>query len=144
MNLLIDYAMRFVGKPYEWGGKTPVVGGYDCSGYASEILRFAGLIGNREILNSQQLYDRFSRTGTQCAVGSAGALAFYGESVTKINHVAFMVDRYRILEAGGGDSTTLTPEDADRRGAMVRGRLVDYRGKPVAIVKPRYATIGLI
>lgn len=144
MNLLIDYAMQFVGKPYEWGGKVPVVGGLDCSGLACEILRFAGLIGNRETLNAQMLFDRFSKTGTQSLVGSAGALAFYGESVTKITHVAFMVDRYRVIEAGGGDETTTTEEEADRRGAMVRGRTVGYRGMPVAIVKPRYATIGLV
>jgi cell wall-associated NlpC family hydrolase len=144
VNLLIDYAMQFVGKPYEWGGKVPVVGGYDCSGYVCEILRFAGLVGSREILNAQMLHDRFSKSGTTSATPTPGALIFYGESVVKIAHVAFAVDRYRILEAGGGGRETDTAEEADKAGAMVRGRLITARKDLVSIVKPRYATIGLV
>lgn len=141
MALLVDYAMRWVGKPYIWADKCPVVGGFDCSGLVCEILRFGGIVG-REDLNSQMLFDRFSKSGTM-GVRGAGVLAFYGSSVTRITHVAFMVSPYQIVEAGGGDSTTTTPEEADRRRAMVRGRLIDYRGDLVATVKPRYAPIGI-
>lgn len=143
MDLLLAYAMSFVGKPYQWGDKSPVLGGFDCSGFVCEAwLRPAGLVGNKEDLNAQMLYNRFDPTGTH-GVRGIGTLAFYGESVTKISHVAVMVCPYRILEAGGGDSTTTTPEAADARRAMVRMRLVAYRGDLVATVKPRYATIGL-
>ncbi len=141
MDLLITYAMQFVGKPYIWGDKTPVLGGFDCSGFVCEILRFAGEIGNKESLSSQQIFDRFY---PNCKHGtlSAGSLAFFGQDVTKIDHVAFMVNPYQILEAAGGDSTTLTPEDADARGAMVRGRLLKYRSDFLQTIKPQYIKIG--
>jgi cell wall-associated NlpC family hydrolase len=142
MNRLVDYALHFVKTPYQWADKSPVLGGYDCSGFVCEVLRAAGLVGNKEVLNAQMLFDRFSVTGTT-SVRAAGSLAFYGESITKIDHVAFMIDQYRIIEAGGGDSTTTTLEAADLRNAMVRMRLVGYRSDLVATVKPRYATIGL-
>lgn len=143
MQLLTAYALTFVGTPYEWGGKSHVAGGLDCSGFVSELMRSAGTLGNSEVLNSQMLYDRFAKDGT-LGVYSAGTLVFYGESVTKITHVAFMVDAYRIIEAGGGTSETTTLEAADKRNAMVRIRHVHYRGDLVATVKPRYAKIGLI
>lgn len=143
MDLLIMYAMQFVGKPYIYGDKSPVIGGYDCSGYVCEILRFAGLIGYNEHLNSQMLFDKFSSDGSRSSIG-AGTLVFYGQSVTKITHVAFMVSPYQILEAGGGDSKTSSPEKGDANIAMVRGRHMSYRKDLVATVKPRYGKIGLI
>lgn len=138
---MIAYAMQFIGKPYIFGDKSPVLGGYDCSGYVCDILRFAGLVGKID-LNAQSLFDLFHVNGTP-GVKSAGTLAFYGQSVTSIDHVAFMVDAFRILEAAGGDHTTTTIEEADRRHAMVRGRLLNYRADLVATVRPRYATIGI-
>jgi|GEM_PF-6708883 len=142
MDLLIRYAFSFVGTPYKFGGNNPLQGGIDCSGFVCEVLRFAGLVGNKEDLSAQMLYDRFHNTGTE-GVKGPGVLAFYGESVTKITHVAFMVDQFRILEAGGGDSSTDTLAEAAVRGALVRGRLLEYRQDLVATVRPRYARIGV-
>lgn len=115
----------------------------DCSGYVCELLRFAGEVGPREDLTAQQIHDQLDTTGTAGTRGP-GVIAFYGQSVTKISHVAFMVDAYRILEAGGGDRTTDTREEAAARGALVRGRLLDYRQDLVATVRPRYRRIGLV
>jgi cell wall-associated NlpC family hydrolase len=142
MDLLIRYAMSMAGTPYAYGGNN-VLQGIDCSGFVCEVLRFAGLVGNKEDLTAQQLFDKFEQTGT-VGVFAAGALAFYGSSLTKISHVAFMVDAHRILEAGGGDSTTHSVADAAKRNALVRGRLAKYRADFLVTVKPRYATIGLI
>lgn len=142
MDLLIAYAMTFVGTPYKYAGNNPLQGGMDCSGFVGEVLRFSGLVGNKEDLTAQELYDRFESSGS-LGSRSAGSLAFYGKSVTQITHVAFMVDQYRILEAGGGQSSTVSIEDAAAKNAMVRGRLVNYRQDLVATVKPRYALIGM-
>lgn len=140
---LIAYAMQFVGTPYRWGGNNPMQGGVDCSGYVCEILRFAGLIGSRQDLSAQGLFDLLSRDGTPGVFG-AGVIAFYGASVTKISHVAFMTSAYQILEAGGGDSSTDTTPEAAERNAMVRGRHLRHRADLVATVRPRYAKIGVV
>ncbi len=143
MDMLIDYAMQFVGKPYKYGGNNPMQGGMDCSGYVCEIFRFAGVVGNKEDLTASGLYLKFEHTGTH-GIRGPGVLAFFGPSLTNITHVAFMVDAYRILEAGGGDSSTDTIEEAAARNAMVRGRTLAYRGDLVGTLKPRYSTIGII
>jgi cell wall-associated NlpC family hydrolase len=137
IELLIQYSMRFVGKPYIWGDKSPVLGGFDCSGFVCEVLRFAGLVGNKEVLNAQSLFNRFAASGRMVSHG-AGALAFYGKGPTQITHVALMVSEDQILEAGGGDSTTTSEAAADGRNAMVRGRTLRYRGDLVAVMMPTY------
>lgn len=142
MDLLIRYAFTFANVPYKFGGNSPLDGGIDCSGFVCEVLRFAGLVG-REDLTAQSLYDRFARDGT-LAVRGPGVLAFYGKSVAHITHVAFMVDAYRILEAGGGRADTDTLPEAAALNARVRGRLLEYRGDLVITVRPRYGTIGLV
>ncbi len=143
MYRTIEYAMHFVGKPYIWGDKVPVLGGFDCSGIVCEILRSVGLVG-KENLNAQMLFNRFHITGYHGAPPGAGVLAFYGTKVTDISHVAFMIDPYRIIEAGGGDHTTTTPEAADARGAMVRIRLLSHRPDLLTLIKPRYSAIGVV
>lgn len=141
MDELIRYAYSFVKTPYAYGDKSPIIGGFDCSGFVCEILRMAGEVGNKEILNAQMLYDRFSKNG-RVGVSQRGCLAFYGESLFKVNHVAFMVSPYQILEAGGGDSSTDTLAEADANNAMVRGRLVQYRRDLLCTIRPHYTKIG--
>lgn len=139
MDILRDYAIRFVGKPYVWGGELPAPP--DCSGYVQELLRSCGEdpAGDQ---TAQGLYDWFETRGRH-QIQKCGSLVFYGQSVRAISHVAMMIDQYRIVEAAGGDSTTKTEADALKRpGAMVRMRLLDYRRDRVAIVRPHYSFIG--
>ena len=140
MNLLIQYAMSFVGVSYRWGGENP--NGMDCSGLVQEILRAAGIDPPGD-QTAQALYDHFVSKSSHNAF-AAGAIAFYGQSIIKISHVAFMIDPYRIIEAGGGGSKTRTKEDADLQNAFVRVRLVKHRNDFLGTLKPNYASIGLI
>lgn len=141
MNLLISYAMSFVGTPYKFGGNNPMQGGLDCSGYVNLILRFGGEIGVKEDLTAQGIYDKLEKNGSHGVMGP-GSIAFFGKSVREITHVAFMVDQYRILEAGGGNHKTQTIEDAAQNNAMVRGMILKHRSDLVATIKPRYSAIG--
>lgn len=143
LSLVILYAHSFAGNPYRFGGNNPLQGGMDCSGYVCEVLRYAGVVGNKEDLTAQELFDRFFITGS-VGVREPGSLAFYGASPAKIAHVALLTSRFQILEAGGGDSTTDSIAEAAARNAMVRGRLLNYRTDLVNVIKPRYGTIGLI
>jgi cell wall-associated NlpC family hydrolase len=140
MEWLIHYALRFVNIPYVYGGNYPPTG-LDCSGLCSEILKAGGAIGNKEDLTAQQLFERFQHNGRWNSY-AAGSLVFYGESVTKISHVAWMIGSGMIIEAGGGMSTTRTIEEAKSLNAFVRVRQWNYRKDFVAIIRPTYPLIG--
>lgn len=140
MQILKDYAMSFVGKPYLWGGNNPAFGA-DCSGFAQELLASAGIDPTGD-QSAQGLFDYFSKNGAW-NVYLCGSLAFYGKSVSEITHVAMFVDPYRVIEAGGGDSTTTTLQAAEKKGASVRIRLYDARKDTVAVVRPYYTRIGV-
>lgn len=135
LAIILDYAFQFVGTPYIWGGNN-ILQGVDCSGYANEIARFSGLIG-KEDLKAHDLYLRLSAMPGATDNRGAGAYVFYG-SHDAITHVGFMVDENRILEAGGGGRSVKTVERAREKGALVRGRMIDYRPDRIAIVMPPY------
>lgn len=140
MEWLIHYALAFVKIPYRFGGNYPPTG-LDCSGLVCEILKAGGAIGNKEDLSAQELFNRFQDNGRWNAY-SPGTLVFYGESTAKITHVAWMIGSGMVIEAGGGLSTTVTLEDAEKQNAFVRVRQWNYRKDFVAIIRPTYPMIG--
>ncbi len=141
MQHIIDYAKSFLGVPYIWGGSSRLTG-LDCSGLVQEILLGAGIDPPGD-QSAQALYDHFEKNSTWNVTG-AGSLVFYGKSVKQITHIAFMIDKYLVIEAGGGGSDCLTIEDAKKKNAVVRMRPYDQRSDKVAVLKPSYARIGII
>lgn len=135
MQFLIAYAMQFVGTHYYWSGDDPL-GGFDCSGFASELMRAAGVLKYNERLSSQGLFNRFERNGNYAL--KAGALSFYGKSVNEISHVGFCLDALSMLEAGGGNSTTTLVETAAAQNAFVRIRPIRYRKDYLTAIYPPY------
>lgn len=135
MDLLIDYALRFVSVPYVWGGAHPVEG-FDCSGYVQEVLRSVGCDPQGD-QTSQALHDHFNRVGKPTDP-QAGALVFFGRSDKRITHVAFMIDNHRMVEAGGGGSKTTSVDAAVRDEAFVRVRPLTNRRDLVAVIMPDY------
>ena len=109
--------------------------GYDCSGLAQEILASVGEdpAGDQ---TAHSLYRHFLRYG-KSGVKEAGALAFYG-SATKISHVGFCIDQFRMVEAGGGGSAVKTVEDAARKNAYIRIRPITFRSDLIDTIMPQY------
>ena len=143
MMKVYDYAMQLVGLPYRWGGDDTIEG-FDCSGLVQEILATTGE-HPPEDKTAQGLFDYFSERGRgSFNTYGLGSLAFYGRSVTKITHVAFCLDTYRMIEAGGGGSKTHSVDDAAKHNAYVRVRLIDSRKDLQAVIKPYYRKIGVI
>jgi cell wall-associated NlpC family hydrolase len=140
MQNVLAYAFRLIGIPYKWGGSNPVTG-FDCSGLVQEILSSAGIDPSGD-QSAQALYDYFEKNGSFGTWG-AGALAFFGKDAKNISHVAFCIDTYRMIEAGGGDHLVLTTNDAAAKNAFVRVRLIKSRKDFVAVIKPSYAPIGI-
>lgn len=127
----IDYAWKFVGTPYEWGGENPF--GMDCSGFISEVLQAVGVLPRGARLTAQTLYDRFKIKGS--AAPAAGLLVFYGASVLEITHVELLIDDEHTLGASGGGSSVVDLKTADAANAFVKLRPMMLRNL-VAIVDP--------
>lgn len=138
MELLRAVALSFLNTPYRWAGDDPT--GLDCSGLVIEILKSVGLAPPNDV-TAQGLFDYFEAPGSWNKY-SIGALAFYGQSVTKITHVAMLLDQHRIIEAGGGGSKVTDTASAIAVNAFVRIRPIRYRSDLVAVIKPSYYTIG--
>lgn len=136
MKFLTAYALSFIGVNYKWGGENPI-SGFDCSGLVQEILRSVGLdpLGDQ---SAQALYECFKLCPT---AKEAGAIAFYGKSLSEISHVAFMIDPFRIVEAGGGGSKTTDSVHADSVNAFVRIRPYNHRKDFLISVLPFYPTL---
>lgn len=141
MKTLVEYAKSFIGVPYKWGGSSRLTG-LDCSGLVQEILSSVGMDPEGD-QTAQGLFDHFEKHG-RLGVYGPGALAFYGKSYREISHIAFAVDTYRIIEAGGGGSKVTTLDEAAKENACVRMRLIKYRKDFQAIIMPHYTSIGMI
>lgn len=142
MQTLRELAMSYLGLPYKYGGNNPITG-FDCSGLVCELLKSCGVLPHGADLNAQGLYDLLEKSGSVDRWGM-GSVAFYGKDPLNITHVAFCLDQYRMIEAGGGDRTTLTAADAAAKNACVRIRPIKYRSDFMVVIKPDYARIGII
>lgn len=135
MKLLIDILMSQLGKPYIFGGKSPVRG-FDCSGLVEWGLESVGFNfpGN---YNAQMLRDYFYINGFE-SLAQPGALVFFGKSNKQVSHVGFLINPLLMIEAGGGESDTLTVDEAEKRQACVRIRPYTRRKDVVDIIMPVY------
>lgn len=135
MKILEKHAWSLINIPYSWGGDDAT--GFDCSGLVLELLQGCGVIRHKFDTTAQGLYNMFDSKGVHNSKGF-GALVFFGKSKIRITHVGFMLDNFRMLEAGGGGSHIKTLEDAIKYNAFTRIRPIDIRSDLVAIIKPRY------
>jgi cell wall-associated NlpC family hydrolase len=132
------YALQFVGINYLWGGDDPLRG-YDCSGFAQELLRaFGGHPKSESDLTAQGLYDILLTKEGQYNNSAVGALAFYGKDFRRIIHVAAVIGNNLVIEAGGGGSATTSLDAAISQNAFVRIRPMKYRADFITTVLPKY------
>jgi cell wall-associated NlpC family hydrolase len=124
-DLLIDYALKFIGINYKWGGSNPM-SGFDCSGLVQECLRGVGLLPDPTDHSAQELHDYFKMNGNPARI-KRGCIAFYGRSLTEIIHVALLIDDNHIIEAGHGGPRVVDAKTADANDAFIRIRPVMYR-----------------
>jgi len=138
-DLLKRYLISLLGVRYTYGlnpaGGDDPVGGFDCSGLACEFLRAAGAVPWNFRMSAQMLYLKYS---FQPHVADFGDLAFYGKDRNHITHVGICWDSKFMVEAGGGDATTQTPEESARKNAFVRIRPIFYRKDFLCFARPSY------
>ena len=124
LDIMIDYAMRFVGVPYIWGGAHPQQG-FDCSGLVQEALASVGLDPPGD-QTAASLYDALKVSAFQPIENpTRGALLFFGSP--KLSHVAIALSQHIMIEAGGGGDHTKTVAGAIAARAAVRLRPIESR-----------------
>lgn len=137
MQIVLSVGLSLLNTPYRWGGRAPNEG-LDCNEIVQIILNAGGadLPGDQ---TAQQLFNYFSQPANHISQDpQLGALVFYGNAKSQISHVAWCVDRRRHIEAAGGDSTTRSFEDANRRGAFAKLTPIRFGLKLQGIFLPEY------
>lgn len=118
----------FLMVPYHYGGDD--FSGIDCSGLVVEGLKAAGVIN--QDLSAEGLWQLFNKPAYQVPLPRDGALAFWFDDAGKAYHVAVCISWSGqipafCITADGGDSQTLTTDDAIKRNAFVKIRPISRR-----------------
>ncbi|NNF02016.1 MAG: C40 family peptidase, partial [Bacteroidia bacterium] len=92
---VIEAALRFLGSPYLWGGKT--VYGCDCSGFVQVIYKLAGIKLKRDSHEQAEEGSHISLLEE----ASQGDLAFFDNKEGKIMHVGILLNDDKIIHASG-------------------------------------------
>jgi SH3-like domain-containing protein len=94
LDQMIEQAMRFLGLPYLWGGKTPL--GLDCSGFAQLVYKIAGI----ELLRDAYMqFDQPNLEKVEKGKEKKGDLVFFGREGGKISHVGIMINEKEFINA---------------------------------------------
>jgi cell wall-associated NlpC family hydrolase len=128
-----EYAKSFIGIPYRWAGNDPMAG-FDCSGFVIEVLKGVGLLPRRGDWTAAKLYDRFKNLVVMTP--TEGCLVFYENGVSDIVHVEYCCNEYLSIGASGGNSRTITVQDAIENDAYVKMRPIVSRKYIFAYVDP--------
>lgn len=89
---VVNYALKFEGNPYVWGG-TSLTNGADCSGFTQSVFRDMGISIPRDSRSQ-------ASSGRTVSVSSVkpGDLIFYAKGGS-INHVALYIGNGRVISA---------------------------------------------
>ena len=96
---IINYAKRFLGIDYVWGGSTPK--GFDCSGFVKYVYSKFGITLNRVSANQAKQGTTVKKANLQ-----AGDLVFFDTNggYNHINHVGLYIGSGKFIQASSGNS----------------------------------------
>ena len=89
---LAEYALKFVGGKYKYGGNTPA--GFDCSGFVQYVYKYAG---GMNLLRNSAAQATQGRTVTEETM-QVGDLLFYSNG-SRINHVAIYIGDGKVVHS---------------------------------------------
>ena len=134
-----EYAARFIGRPYIFGGNTPTPG-WDCSALIGEVLRAFGYLGKVD-WQAQRIFDFLRANGWVQVSGLVipdSAILFFGADVDSIEHCAIAYGDGQMVEAAGGDSKCLSEQEAAKQIAFTRLRPITWRKDfKAALIPPK-------
>ena len=129
-----EYALKFIGRPYIWGGdgSGKCGGGFDCSGLVLECLLAFGKMPKGD-LTAQGINDKLYAMGWRQGLSvKEGDILFFGKDTKHITHVALAISDRLMVEAGGGGSKCKTPATST---GMVWVRPISWRNNLVAALR---------
>ena len=138
-KLFVSYALQFVGIQYRWGGDDPLAG-YDCSGFAQELLAAFGADPPGD--QTAHALQEWCKKNKFIPKKGPGCLAFYGKP-DRVTHVGVMLSEEIMIEAGGGGSRTTSTAAAIQQNAYIRLRPLNRRRDLVALYNPFYKNLPL-
>lgn len=96
---MIDFAMKYLGTPYVWGGNS-LTRGVDCSGFVKQVFTQYGY-GSNMPRTSRDMAAKYSKVSASEA--KAGDLVFYHNLKTGVvDHVAIYIGNGKIIHACNG------------------------------------------
>lgn len=96
---MLDYAQRFLGTPYVWGGNS-LTKGVDCSGFVKQIFTQYGYGSNMPRV-SRDMAKKYTKISASEA--KAGDLVFYHNLKTGVvDHVAIYMGNGKVIHARNG------------------------------------------
>ena len=94
---LAEFACRFVGNPYVWGG-TSLINGTDCSGFVQSVYQHYGI--SLERISREQARTAGQVVEVSLKTLQPGDLLFYAKGGT-VTHVAIYIGNGKIVHAAG-------------------------------------------
>jgi cell wall-associated NlpC family hydrolase len=116
---IVEYACRFIGNPYVWGG-TSLTSGADCSGFVQSVYKYFGI--SLERVSKEQAKTAGEKVEVSLATLQPGDLLFYAKAST-VNHVAIYIGDGKIVHAAGR-KYGITISDYDYRKAYRARRVI--------------------
>lgn len=122
---LLEYALKFVGVPYLWGGRSPF--GFDCSGFTQRVYGLFGVVIPRDAYQ-QASWAGFERVPAD-AIAPGDLLFFRGKEDPRgrgITHVGMALDPPWFIHAAGGSGVCIASLQAEEAGRNLShgGRLI--------------------
>lgn len=124
-NEFVHYVERWLLKPYGWGGDD--FHSIDCSGLVVEGLKMLGRMSENQDATAHDLYLRFK--DKEVHKPYRGCLVLWINTKGLAKHVAVCKDENFIIHASGGGPSTDTIQDAVKRNAFVKQRLLKQEGE---------------
>lgn len=98
---IISNCIKYLGKPYVWGGESMEEGGYDCSGYVYNVLRDSGFHVGRTTADGYRGIGK----KIQASQKKKGDLLYFGKN-GRATHIAVYAGDGGMYESIGGSSNT--------------------------------------